>query len=69
MKIALVCSSGGHLTEMLLLMESFNNHEIFFVTYDHPTTKKLGYKKFLIDNIGTNPWKMIKASFKFLNIL
>jgi len=69
MKIALVCSSGGHLTEMLLLMEAFENHEIFFVTYDHPTTKQLGYKKFLIENIGTNPWKMIKASLKFLKIL
>jgi len=69
MKIALVCSHGGHLTEMLCLMEAFQNHEIFFITYQNPTTSTLEYKKYLIENIGTNPKKMIKAFFKTFKIL
>jgi beta-1,4-N-acetylglucosaminyltransferase len=34
MKIALVCSHGGHITEILELMKAFEDHEIFFVTHD-----------------------------------
>ena len=33
MKIALVCSHGGHLTEMLELVDAFEGHDLFFVTY------------------------------------
>jgi beta-1,4-N-acetylglucosaminyltransferase len=34
MKIALVCSHGGHLDESLAVLEAFRGHEIFLVTYD-----------------------------------
>lgn len=69
MKIALVSSHGGHLTEMLYLMEAFENHEIFFITYKNPTTLKLNYKKYLTENIGTSPWKMVKTFFRIFKIL
>lgn len=69
MKIALVCSHGGHLTEMLYLMDAFQGHEIFFVTYDNFRTRDLGYKKYLLQNIGTNPLKMSKAFLDFIKIL
>jgi UDP-N-acetylglucosamine:LPS N-acetylglucosamine transferase len=65
MKIALVSSQGGHLTEMLLLKKAFENHDIFFITYNNPTTLKLPHKKYLTENIGTNIWIMIKT---FLHI-
>lgn len=69
MKIALVCSHGGHLTEMLYLMDAFEGHEVFFVTYDNFRTHDLKYKKYLLDNIGTSPVKMSKAFFKTWKIL
>jgi beta-1,4-N-acetylglucosaminyltransferase len=68
MKIALVCSSGGHLTEMQFLLEAFEGHEIFFVTYDNARTRKLPFKKYLMENIGTNPIKMAVATFIFIKI-
>lgn len=68
MKITLVCSHGGHLTEMLYLMEAFEEHDVFFVTYDSPRTQALNYKKYLLKNIGTNPIRMLLVSLKFLRI-
>jgi len=69
MKIGLVCSQGGHLTEMLCLMDAFEKHEFFFITYDTPTTKNLKYKKYLTKNIGTNPKKMLKVFFQTFKII
>jgi len=54
MKICLVCSHGGHLTELLCLKEAFEGHETFFVTYDSARTRQLE-RKYLLRNIGTNP--------------
>jgi len=69
MKIALVCSHGGHLTEMLYLMEAFKGHDVFFITYDSSRTRALRYRKYLLENIGTNPVKMLKAFLKIGKIL
>jgi beta-1,4-N-acetylglucosaminyltransferase len=33
MKIALICTQGGHLTETLQILDAFEGHEIFFVTH------------------------------------
>jgi len=68
MKIALVCSHGGHLTEILYLMEAFQDHEIFFITYNNFRTLNLGYRKYLLENIGTSPLKMTKAFFQIFKI-
>jgi len=69
MKIALVCNLGGHLTQMFFLLEAFENHEIFFVTNDDPRIKQVKYKKFLLDYINLNPWKMTKAFIRTFEIL
>lgn len=69
MKIALVCSHGGHLTEMLYLMDAFKEHEVFFITYDNFRTQGLKHRKYLLENIGTNPTKMLKAFFIIGKIL
>ncbi|MEN6554373.1 MAG: PssD/Cps14F family polysaccharide biosynthesis glycosyltransferase [Methanobacterium sp.] len=68
MKIALVCSHGGHLTEMLFLMNAFKDHDIFFVTYNNFRTENIDYPKYLLENIKTSPIKMIKALFHFSKI-
>ncbi len=69
MKIGLICNMGGHLTEMLFLMEAFDKHEIFFITYNDPRINKLNYKKYLLGYIGTDFCKMVRAFFKIFNIL
>lgn len=69
MKIALVCSQGGHVTEMLFLMEAFKDHEYFFITYNDPNVKQLKYKKFLLDDVGFNPCKMMILSIRIFKIL
>ncbi|MEN6409609.1 MAG: PssD/Cps14F family polysaccharide biosynthesis glycosyltransferase [Anaerolineaceae bacterium] len=33
MKIALVCTQGGHLTETLQVLDAFEGHDIFFATH------------------------------------
>lgn len=69
MKIALICSHGGHLTEIMYLLEVFEDHEIFFITYKNFRTNDLEYKKYLLENIGTSTVKMFKACYKTLKIL
>ncbi len=68
MKICLVCSHGGHLSEMLQLIEAFEGHETFFITYDSSRTRVLEHK-YLISNIGTNPLLMARALLSTFRIL
>jgi beta-1,4-N-acetylglucosaminyltransferase len=37
-KIGLICSAGGHFTEMLQLREAFKGHRIFLITYREKAT-------------------------------
>jgi UDP-N-acetylglucosamine:LPS N-acetylglucosamine transferase len=71
MKLALICSHGGHLTEMSILLPAFEEHEYFFVTYRCARTEKLAESKstYLLSNIGTNPWRMTLALLKAVHIL
>lgn len=68
MKICLVCSPGGHLSEILHLMEAFEGHEVFFITSDSARTRQLE-RKYLHKNIGKNPLLMLVATFSILKIL
>ncbi|RLC95100.1 MAG: capsular biosynthesis protein, partial [Chloroflexi bacterium] len=68
MKVCLVCSHGGHLSEMLRLMEAFEGHEAFFITYDSIRTRQL-QRRYLLHNIGKSPWRMLRAAIATLRIL
>lgn len=68
MKICLICSHGGHLTEILHLKEAFEGHETFFITYDSTRTRELE-QKYLLQNIGRNPLIMGLAFFSIFRIL
>ncbi len=68
MKIAIVCSHGGHLTQMLYLMEAFKGNDIIIITYDSKRTRELEQKKYLVKNIGYNPVKMFFAAIVFFRI-
>jgi beta-1,4-N-acetylglucosaminyltransferase len=71
MKIALVCSHGGHLTQMKLLAPAFEGHERFWVTYRCVRTEAmLPYERVhLLPDIGTNPVRMALAFLKALGIM
>jgi beta-1,4-N-acetylglucosaminyltransferase len=69
MKIALVCSHGGHLTELLELKEAFNGHDVFFVTYEDERTKTLPFRAYRTANIGTSIRVMASSSVFILKIL
>lgn len=68
MKVALVCSKGGHLTELLCLMQAFDGCDFFFITHRSPRTDSLQAKKYLIKDIGTNYGRIALAAFSFLKI-
>lgn len=74
MKIAVICSHGGHLTELLYMMDAFKDHEVFFVTYDNVRTRSLKYRKYLYPNLGADPlslvpFRLMKYTPRFLSIL
>lgn len=71
MKVGLVCSHGGHLTEMLQLLEAFEGYDIFFVTYYSFRNEEVESiaPAYFTDNIGTNPWRLLKATFWAWSIL
>jgi beta-1,4-N-acetylglucosaminyltransferase len=60
MKICLVCSHGGHLTQMLRIRDAFSSHKTFLITYKWGNTQKLqneySIKTYLIAYLyGTHP--------------
>lgn len=63
MKIGLVCSHGGHLTETLQLLEGFNGHDLFFATYHSSRDANIFSigNAYFTQNIGLNGWRMVKA--------
>ncbi len=69
MKIALVCSPGGHLTEMLQLMEAFEGHDVFFITHKHKRTLGLTYRKYLVGDVGASPISFVRAFPSLLRAL
>jgi UDP-N-acetylglucosamine:LPS N-acetylglucosamine transferase len=46
MKIGIVCSPGGHLTEALSVLEAFQGHDCFLAIQDFPTVKKFNPPQF-----------------------
>ncbi|MDY6965779.1 MAG: PssD/Cps14F family polysaccharide biosynthesis glycosyltransferase [Halobacteriota archaeon] len=67
MKICLVCSHGGHLTEMLHLMDAFEGNETFFITYEGLRADLKD--KYLLKNIGKSPIRMLLSVPKIARIL
>jgi len=68
MKICLVCSYGGHLTEILEMMNAFEGHEIFFLTYDAVRTRQLE-DAYLVHHIGFNPLRMAASLPRIWHVL
>ena len=71
MKIGLICSHGGHLTETLQILDAFEGHQFFFATYHSPREDDLLTlgPAYFISNIGLNILRMLQAFWWALRIL
>jgi beta-1,4-N-acetylglucosaminyltransferase len=70
MKIGMVCSSGGHLIELMALKEALKKYDKFWVTFKSPITKSTlkGEKFYLVDDPRRNLLKFIPLFFQSLSI-
>jgi beta-1,4-N-acetylglucosaminyltransferase len=66
-KIGLVCSPGGHLVEVLQLMDAFEDYSFFFITYGEKATIDL-QNTYYIGNFARNPLSLITGILKILYI-
>jgi beta-1,4-N-acetylglucosaminyltransferase len=58
--ICLTCSHGGHLNEMVQLVEAFAGHDTFYYCYDAPTTRALPGANVLVPNMARNPLEFLR---------
>lgn len=68
-KIGLICSHGGHFTEMLELWEAFNGYPTFLITYHEKSTMDRSSNTYFIKNLGRNPLNFILGMIKIFLIL
>lgn len=71
MKICIVCSAGGHLTEMSQLKECFQKFPHFFITFKREDSSELAKeeKVYFIKDPSRNPMKFLKCIFQTFSIL
>lgn len=71
MKICIVCSAGGHLTETMQLREAFESYDYFFVTYKNPDSAELSKKNrvYFVTDPKRSIIKLVKNFFQVLEIL
>ena len=69
MKVCIPTATGGHLTEVLYLIEAFEGHDIFFIADDSLRTEALPYRGYCFQSIGTNVWRMLKSLPRMVAIL
>jgi len=67
-KIGLICSAGGHYTEMLQLWEAFEGHPKFLLTYREVATMNREGTYYL-ENIFHGPVAFVKGVVKVFLIL
>lgn len=67
MKIALLCSSGGHFTELKQVLPALQNTDYFFVSMFGPNTKNLKNIYYLKD-VSRNPILFIINFFQSLKL-
>jgi len=62
-KVCLVCSHGGHLTEMFQIEEAFEGHDTFYLCYDAETTRAVP-NAYRVPNMARNPIEFVKNLFR-----
>lgn len=69
MKLALVCSNGGHLVEMKQLLEAFEGHEYFYITLRGEDSIELDDAYIMKKDWGPMFFQQIYFAIKALRIL
>jgi UDP-N-acetylglucosamine:LPS N-acetylglucosamine transferase len=54
-KICLVCSTGGHLSQMLKIAEELNDYNYFFVTYESTVSSDVRKGYFIKSRFTNSP--------------
>lgn len=67
MKLCLVCSHGGHMTELLELQSVWAEHETFFITYH--SERELPSRAYKFKNLTERKLRVIPMSLQVLRIL
>jgi len=60
LKVALICSHGGHYTETMQIVDAFDDCEIFWATYHSSRSEEVRAiaPAYFTHNIGLNPLRM-----------
>ena len=66
-KIGLICSPGGHLVEVLQLLEAFQGHPLFFLTYNERAVLDRT-DTYYVSNLAKSPWNLIVGILKIFFI-
>lgn len=71
MRIALICSHGGHLTETLQVLDAFRRYSFFWVTHFSARDDEVRRiaPAYFCRNIGKRPLRLLWAFFWALGIL
>ncbi len=70
-RVCIVCSSGGHLTEILQIKESFQKFPHFFITFKREDSLELAReeKVYFVEDPSRNPINFLKCLFQTFSIL
>jgi UDP-N-acetylglucosamine:LPS N-acetylglucosamine transferase len=70
MKIALICSAGGHLAEIMQLEPLFNRYNHFFISFKRENTQELTKKEnvYFVTDPKRNFFSFIKLFFESLDV-
>lgn len=71
MKITLVCTQGGHLTEALQLLDALQGYEIFIVTHHSVRDEDVQNiaSAYFLENMAERPLQTLQVFFSALTIL
>lgn len=67
MKLCLVCSHGGHMTELLELQSAWTDHEVFFITYR--SQRNTPARAYTFGNLTERPLRVVPMFLHVLAIL
>ncbi len=65
--IGLICSPGGHLVEVLQLLEAFEGRSVFFLTYKEKATVDRT-NTYYVSNFAKRPMSVITGVLKILYV-
>ncbi len=70
-RVCIVCSSGGHLTEILQVNECLQKFPHFFITFKREDSLELKKRKkvYFVENPSRNPINFLKCLFQTFSIL